>query len=72
MPPARIEVPGLVVAKQGWENAALFELGPRFEDAKPGAQVLIACALRSGHTSTRHWAGTRRSVDAFDAAELDV
>jgi len=54
-------------ANRGMADAALFELGPRFEDTKPGAQVLVACALRSGHTSARHWAGTRRPVDAFDA-----
>ena len=29
--------------------------------------MYVACALRSGHTSARHWAGTRRAVDAYDA-----
>ena len=54
-------------AARGLQDSALFEVGPRFEAAKPGAQVNVACALRSGHTSVRHWAGTRRAVDAYDA-----
>ncbi len=54
-------------AARGLPDSALFEVGPRFEAAKPGAQVNVACALRSGHTSARHWAGTRRAVDAYDA-----
>ena len=54
-------------ANRGMADVALFELGPRFEANKPGAQVQVACALRAGHTSARHWAGTRRPVDAFDA-----
>ncbi len=54
-------------AARGLPDNALFEIGPRFEAAKPGAQVTIAAVLRSGHTSARHWAGTRRAVDAYDA-----
>ncbi len=48
-------------------DSALFEVGPRFEGPKPGQQINVACALRSGHTSARHWAGGRRPVDALDA-----
>jgi phenylalanyl-tRNA synthetase beta chain len=54
-------------ANRGMADVALFEIGPRFEGPQPGQQVQIACALRAGHTSARHWAGTRRAVDAFDA-----
>jgi phenylalanyl-tRNA synthetase beta chain len=54
-------------AARGLADVALFEVGPRFEGTKPGQQVLVACALRSGHTTARHWAGTRRAVDALDA-----
>jgi phenylalanyl-tRNA synthetase beta chain len=54
-------------AARGLSDVALFEIGPRFEDAKPGAQSLIAATLRSGHDGPRHWAGPRRAVDAFDA-----
>ena len=48
-------------------DSALFEVGPRFEGPKPGQQINVACTLRSGETSARHWAGTRRPVDAMDA-----
>jgi phenylalanyl-tRNA synthetase beta chain len=54
-------------AARGLNNAALFEVGPRFEGFKPGEQTLIAAGLRADHTSDRHWAGTRRAVDALDA-----
>ncbi|MHB1206797.1 MAG: phenylalanine--tRNA ligase subunit beta, partial [Rhodospirillaceae bacterium] len=54
-------------AARGHGDCALFEVGPRFEGAAPGQQVNIAATLRSGHTSARHWAGTRRPVDAMDA-----
>ena len=54
-------------ASRGMADCALFEVGPRFEGPKPGQQVLVACALRSGHTTARHWAGSRRPVDALDA-----
>ena len=54
-------------AARGMADVALFEVGPRFEGPKPGQQVLVACALRAGHTTARHWAGSRRPVDALDA-----
>ena len=54
-------------AARGMSDCALFEVGPRFEGPKPGQQAQVAAALRSGHTSARHWAGTRRPVDALDA-----
>jgi phenylalanyl-tRNA synthetase beta chain len=54
-------------AARGAADIALFEVGPRFEGTAPGQQVTMACGLRAGHTSARHWAGTRRPVDAMDA-----
>lgn len=54
-------------AARGFADGALFELGPRFEGTRPGQQTLVAAALRAGHTTARHWAGTRRLVDALDA-----
>src|SRR5262249_26084428 len=65
-------IPNLVAASarnaaRGYPDVALFEVGPRFEGPKPGQQSLIACAVRAGHTSARHWDGSRRPVDAFDA-----
>ncbi len=65
-------VPNLIAgagrnAVRGLHDSNLFEIGPRFEGFKPGEQMLMAAGVRSGHTSPRHWAGTRRPVDAMDA-----
>jgi len=54
-------------AARGMDDCALFEVGPRFEGPKPGQQALVAATLRAGHSGPRHWAGTRRAVDALDA-----
>ncbi len=54
-------------AARGMADGALFEVGPRFEGGAPGQQVNMAATLRAGHTTARHWAGTRRPVDAMDA-----
>src|SRR5262249_24364120 len=54
-------------AARGLPDSALFEIGPRFEGAKPGAQANVAWGLRSGNPSARPWAGGRRPVDAYDA-----
>jgi phenylalanyl-tRNA synthetase beta chain len=54
-------------AARGMSDVGLFEIGPRFEGFKPGEQTLLASGIRAGHTSARHWAGTRRAVDAMDA-----
>ena len=54
-------------AARGLQDVGLFEIGPRFEGFKPGEQSLLAAGLRSGYTTPRHWAGTRRPVDAMDA-----
>lgn len=54
-------------AARGLDNATLFEVGPRFDGYKPGEQVLMAGGIRAGHTSDRHWSGSRRAVDALDA-----
>jgi phenylalanyl-tRNA synthetase beta chain len=54
-------------AARGFADSALFEIGPRFEGPKPGQQTNIAAVLRAGHTTARHWSGSRRAVDALDA-----
>ena len=54
-------------AARNMPDGRLFEIGPIFEGSKPGEQALVACSLRAGHNSPRHWAGERRSVDALDA-----
>lgn len=51
--------------KQG--SGALFELGPRFTGAEPGAQAVALAGLRYGAPGPRHWAERERAVDALDA-----
>ncbi|MDR3451080.1 MAG: phenylalanine--tRNA ligase subunit beta [Alphaproteobacteria bacterium] len=53
-------------ADRGFEDAALFEIGPVFKNYSPEGQTIIATGLRAGHTP-RHWAAPTRAVDAFDA-----
>ena len=48
-------------------NAALFEIGPSFQGALPGEQMLVVAGLRFGDVVSRHWSGSTRSADAFDA-----
>ena len=65
-------LPGLLLAAarnqaRGFEDLGLFEIGPVFTGGEPGEERLVAAALRTGATGPRHWAGTRRPVDAHDA-----
>ncbi|HEY8191109.1 MAG TPA: phenylalanine--tRNA ligase subunit beta, partial [Alphaproteobacteria bacterium] len=54
---------------RGFPDAALFEIGPAFTGAKPGAQQLVAAVVRQGHQGPRHWSGTsaNRDNDLYDA-----
>ncbi len=54
-------------ADRGIANAALFEVGPAYEDATPKGQRLVAGGLRAGEHGPRHWEAKPRPVDAFDA-----
>ena len=54
-------------ADRGWPDVGLFEVGPAFRDATPEGQDLVAAGLRAGASVPRHWAGTARLVDVFDA-----
>lgn len=54
-------------AARGLDNTTLFEIGPRFDGYKPGEQALMAGGIRAGHSTDRHWSGSRRAVDALDA-----
>jgi len=65
-------LPGLMAAAarnqaRGFLDLGLFEIGPAFAGGEPGEEALHATALRVGATAPRHWAGTRRPVDLFDA-----
>jgi phenylalanyl-tRNA synthetase beta chain len=52
-------------ADRGFNDAALFEIGPIFKNQTPEGQTIIATVLRSGSTP-RHWATPVRAVDAYD------
>lgn len=54
-------------AARNMPDVRLFEIGPRFEGAKPNEQSLVASTLRAGHTGPRHWSQGRRPVDALDS-----
>ncbi len=65
-------LPNLIQAAQrnadrGFADVALCEVGPVFQSAQPDGQAFIASGLRAGNKTARHWAGSERAVDAYDA-----
>ncbi|HWF96556.1 MAG TPA: phenylalanine--tRNA ligase subunit beta, partial [Xanthobacteraceae bacterium] len=69
-------VPGLIAAAQrnadrGIADVALFEVGQIFRGDQPADQLTAAAGMRralaTASGSGRHWSGTAREVDAFDA-----
>ena len=65
-------VPNLIAATgrnldRGFENSALFEIGPQYSDATPAGQSSVAAGVRRGANRERHWSGKPRVVDAIDA-----
>ena len=67
-------LPGLLESAQhnddrGFADIALFESGPQFAGDQPEDQGIAITGLRKGATAPRHWQGTRRDVDAYDAKD---
>ena len=69
-------LPGLLKAAgrnadRGFADVALFEVGQCFASDEPEGQTMRASGLRRGTArqggAGRHWDGTTRAVDAFDA-----
>ncbi len=65
-------LPNLMQAAQrnkdrGLGGVALFEVGPQYENDSEKGQQLVACGIRSGNTSERHWAKAQEIVSVFDA-----
>jgi phenylalanyl-tRNA synthetase beta chain len=63
-------LPNLLVAAQrnadrGLPNAALFEVGPQYEDDTPEGQQEVAAGVRVGRTGPKHWADAGSPVDVF-------
>ena len=54
---------------RGYDDTALFEVGPAFANPKANGQSLVAAGLRAGNKGPRHWSGPNaaRAIDAFDA-----
>lgn len=52
---------------KGTFDGCLFEVGPQFFGFKPMEQETVACQLRFGQATPRHWAVAQRPVDVFDA-----
>src|SRR5205823_12335506 len=53
-------------ADRGFNDLALYEVGPGYRDPTPDGQRAIAAGVRSGSAAARHWQVASRAVDAFD------
>ena len=51
---------------RGFKDVSLFEIGPIFKDNKPGEQLTVIGAIKSGKVSRLNWNEQNRSVDVFD------
>ncbi|HMO08728.1 MAG TPA: phenylalanine--tRNA ligase subunit beta [Paracoccaceae bacterium] len=65
-------LPGLLRAAarnqaRGFQDLALFEVGPVFSGGEPGEQSVMATGLLVGQTAPRDPHASRRPVDVFDA-----
>ena len=65
-------IPNLLAAVKrnqdhGTTDVQLFEVGPEFYSDKPGEQRLVACGIRAGAWTPKHWLEPTRPVDVFDA-----
>ncbi len=69
-------IPGLAVAAQknadrGYADVALFEVGQIFLSDEPEGQLIAATSVRRGAAKVsgagRHWQGSAKSVDVYDA-----
>ncbi len=52
---------------RGFKDISLFEIGPIFKDSKPGQQLTVIGAIKSGKISRLNWKEKERLVDIFDA-----
>tara|TARA_Y100000590_G_scaffold273338_1_gene306899 strand:- start:9773 stop:12178 length:2406 start_codon:yes stop_codon:yes gene_type:complete len=51
---------------RGFENLALFEIGPSFKGKEPGQQTTVICGIKTGNISEKNWNEENRSFDFFD------
>jgi Phenylalanyl-tRNA synthetase beta subunit len=52
---------------RGFKDISLFEIGPIFKDNRPGEQLTVIGAIKSGKISRLNWNEENRPVDVFDA-----
>ena len=51
---------------RGYQDIALFEIGPVFYGKKPGEQQVVIGAVKSGQLNKKSWSEKTRSIDIFD------
>ncbi len=51
---------------RGFKDISLFEIGPIFKNSKPGEQLTVIGAIKSGKVSRLNWNEKERLVDVFD------
>ncbi len=51
---------------RGFKDISLFEIGPIFTDKKPGEQLTVIGAIKSGKIARLNWNEKDRAVDVFD------
>ncbi len=64
-------LPNLIAAAgrnhaRGFSDLSLFEVGSEYHSDQPDGQIMVAGGIRTGQTSSRHWAGNGRKFDAYD------
>jgi phenylalanyl-tRNA synthetase beta chain len=52
---------------RGFEAFGLFEVGPQYAGDGPSDQAFAASGIRVGGAGPRHWSGSSRAIDLFDA-----
>ena len=51
---------------RGFQDIALFEIGPVFYGKKPGEQQTVVGAVKSGQINKKSWSEKTRNIDIFD------
>jgi phenylalanyl-tRNA synthetase beta chain len=51
---------------RGYQDIALFEIGPVFYGKKPGEQQVVLGAVKSGQLNKKSWSEKTRVIDIFD------
>ena len=51
---------------RNFEDLMLFEIGPVFKGSKPGEQLTMISAIKTGKYSRKNWIEKERSFDVFD------